>query len=324
MLAFLARRLAGLVVVMWSVTTLVFFLLRLSPGSPLYSILGFSANAQTRDALAHRLGLDDPIPVQYVDYLARLVRGDLGNSIFSGRSVASLIGDRIVITLELAVVTAVVWVAVGIVLGVLAATHPGGPLDGAVRVGSVLIVSIPSFWLGVVCVIVFGVRIPGVLPSSGWVPLTEDPVEHVRCLVLPVLVLGLGAGGIVARTMRASLADALRDDHVAYARAAGLPERTIVWRVAARGALLPTTTVAGLMTGMLVSGTVLVETVFRIPGMGQLTVSAFQRQDYPVAAGCSLTIALVFLLCNLAVDVLQFGLDPRLRAGLVRSRVGAA
>lgn len=324
MLSFIARRLAGLALVMWSVTTLVFLLLRFSPGSPLYSILGFSANKETRDRLANHLGLDDPLPVQYLRYLRQLAEGDLGTSMYNGHSVASLIGDRLAVTVELAVVTAVVWVGLGIVLGALAASRPGRFLDGAVRVGSVVVVSIPSFWLGVVCVIVFGVKIPGVLPSSGWVPFTQDPVEHVRCLVLPVFVLGLGAGGIVARTMRASLTDALRGDHVAYARASGLPERTVIWRVAARGALLPTTTVAGLMLGMLVSGTVLVETVFRIPGMGRLTVGAFQSQDYPLATGCSLTIALVFLLCNLAADVIQFRLDPRIRAGLDRRNAGAA
>ncbi|MDI2124970.1 ABC transporter permease [Yinghuangia seranimata] len=324
MLAFLARRLAGLALVMWLVTTLVFFLLRFSPGSPLFQMQGFSTSQESRDKLAEHLGLDDPLPVQYAHYLGRLLHGDLGRSIYNNRTVTSLITGPLAVTLELALVTALVWVAIGILLGALAAARPGGFLDGLVRVGSVVVVSIPSFWLGVVCVIVFGVRIPGVLPSSGWVPFGEDPVEHLRCLVLPVFVLGLGAGGIVARTMRASLADALRSDHVAYARAAGLPERTILWRVAARGALLPTTTVAGLMMGMLVSGTVLVESVFRIPGMGRLTVGAFAGQDYPLATGCSLTIALVFLLCNLVADLVQFRLDPRLRASLTRRRAGTA
>ncbi|WP_433360036.1 ABC transporter permease [Streptosporangium sp. CA-115845] len=299
------------------VISLVFVLLRLSPGSPLYTLLGFSYNEEGRAAVAARLGLNASIPEQYARYLRQLVSGDLGTSVFSGQSVGDLIAQRLPVSLELGLIAGAVWMALGVLAGALAALRHHSPIDGFVRVTSVVALSLPSFWLGLVCVLVFGVYIPGVLPVSGYVPLAEGLGPHLRSLVLPAFVLGLPAFAVVARTFRASVLEVLDRDYVAFATSMGMPRRTLVARVALRNAAIPLVTVVGLMLGMLVSGAILVENVFGVPGLGQLMVDSFRRQDYPVAAGCCLAVAVLYLLTNLLVDIAQLAIDPRIRESVL-------
>ncbi|MFF3669367.1 ABC transporter permease [Microtetraspora malaysiensis] len=318
MVSYLLRRLIALVTTVFVVISLVFVLLRLSPGSPLYTLLGFSYSEEGRAAVAARLGLNASIPEQYAHYLAQLAGGDLGTSVFSGQSVRELVSQRLPVSLELGLVAGVVWMALGVLAGALAALRHGSPLDGLVRVASVVALSVPSFWLGLVCVLVFGVYFTGVLPVGGYVSLADGVVPHLRSLILPAFVLGLPAFAVVARTFRASLLEVLDRDYVSFATAMGMRRRKLVLRVALRNAAIPLVTVMGLMLGMLVSGAILVENVFGVPGIGQLMVDAFRRQDYPVAAGCCLAVALLYLLTNLLVDAAQLAIDPRIREGVLK------
>lgn len=318
MTSYLLRRLIALLTTVFVVVSLVFVLLRLSPGSPLYTLLGYSYSEEGRAAVAARLGLDASIPEQYVRYLGRLVTGDLGNSIFSDQPVGALVGERLPVSLELGLLAAGGWMLLGILAGAMAALRHGSLIDGFVRVASVVAMSVPSFWLGLVCVLVFGVYVVGVFPTDGYVPPGEGLVAHLSSLVLPAFVLGLPAFAVVARTLRASLLEVLDRDYVSFARAIGQPRGQLVRRIALRNAAVPVVTVMGLMLGMLVSGAVLVENVFGVPGIGQLMVDSFRRQDYPVAVGCCLAVALLYLVTNLLVDLAQFAIDPRVREGVLR------
>ncbi|MEU8802400.1 ABC transporter permease [Spirillospora sp. NPDC048819] len=317
MLRYLGRRIAGLAVVLFVVLTMVFFMLRAAPGSPADAYLGMNPTPEKRAAVEERFGLDEPIWTQYATFVGNLLRGDLGDSLFSDRPVTEIIGERLPVTLELGLLALLFWVVVGLAAGTLAARRRDSFTDGAVRVVSVIALSIPSFWLGLVLVVVFGLYIEGVLPSSGWVGFGADPVQNLRSVVLPGIALGLAAGAVIARTLRGSLIETQRTDYVSFARAMGMSERGIMRRIALRNAIIPTATVIGLMVGLFISGTVLVENIFNIPGIGQTIVGAFRQHDYPLAIGCTLVTAAVFLVANLAVDFLYFALDPRIRAGFL-------
>ncbi|MEV0973507.1 ABC transporter permease [Microtetraspora glauca] len=317
MLRYVGRRVAGLALVLLIVLTLVFFMLRAAPGGPVDAYLGMNPTPEKRAEVEHRFGLDQPIWVQYAKFLGNLASGDLGNSLFSDRPVSAIIGERLPVTLELSLAAFLFWVVVGLAAGALAARRRDSFVDGLVRVGSVVALSIPSFWLALVLVVVFGLYIKGVLPSSGWVPFTEDPWENLRGVVLPAFALGLGSGAVIARTLRASMIETTRADYVSFARAMGMPERRVLRRITLRNAIIPTATVIGLMLGVFVSGTVLVENVFNIPGIGQTIVGAFRQHDYPLAIACTLITATVFLVANLVVDLLYFVLNPRIRAGFL-------
>ncbi|WP_106398829.1 ABC transporter permease [Actinocorallia populi] len=317
MLRYVGRRVAGLALVLLIVLTLVFFMLRAAPGGPVDAYLGMNPTPEKRAEVEHRFGLDQPIWVQYVKFLGNLLSGDLGNSLFSDRPVSAIIGERLPVTLELSLAAFLFWIVVGLAAGALAARRRDSFTDGFVRVVSVIALSIPSFWLALVLVAVFGLFIKGVLPSSGWVPFTEDPLGNLRGVVLPAFALGLGSGAIIARTLRASMIETAQADYVSFARAMGLNERRILRDITLRNAIIPTATVIGLMLGVFVSGTVLVETVFNIPGIGQTIVGAFRQQDYPLAIACTLVTASVFLMANLVVDLLYFVLNPRIRAGFL-------
>lgn len=323
MVTYLIRRLLALATTLYVVVTLVFVMLRLSPGSPLYTLLGYSYNPETREAVAERLGLDDSLLVQYGDYLGRLFSGDLGASLFSGQPVRGTLLERLPVSLELALIAAVVWMTIGALVGALAALRRGSFFDGVARVVSVVALSVPSFWLGLACVLVFGVYLPGLLPVSGYVPPGDGLGAHLASLVLPASVLGLPAFAVVCRTLRGSLLEVLDRDYVTYAVTMGLSRRDLLRRVALRNAALPTVTVAGLMLGMLLSGAILVENVFAVPGIGQTMVSAFKQQDYPVATGCCLTVALLYLVTNLLVDLVQMAIDPRTRESTLAGRTEA-
>ncbi|MEU8249678.1 ABC transporter permease [Nonomuraea sp. NPDC048916] len=318
MASYLLRRVIALLTTVFVVVSLVFVLLRLSPGSPLYTLLGYSYSEEGRAAVATRLGLDASIPEQYIRYLGRLLGGDLGSSIFSEQPVATLLAQRLPVSLELGLLAAGAWMGVGVAAGAIAALRRGSFADGLVRVVSVVALSVPSFWLGLVCVLVFGVYITGVFPSGGYVPPADGLAAHLNSLVLPAFVLGLPAFAVVARTLRGSLMEVLDRDYVSFATTMGMRRAELIRRIALRNAAVPLVTVMGLMLGMLVSGAILVENVFGVPGIGQLMVDSFRRQDYPVAVGCCLTVALLYLVTNLLVDLAQLLIDPRIREGVLR------
>ena len=301
---FVARRFITSMLVLWAVMTLVFLLISQTPGNVAMIFGGLDAR---------ELGLDQPLVVQYGRFMSSLARGDLGRSWLSGAEVSDLVADRAGPTLELALVTAVAATSIGLGLGLYSTARRGKLGDVAIRVATVIGVSVPSFWLGLLLLMLFGLYLRDLLPAGGWVPFSDDPVGNLAHLVLPASVLGLATVALVSRTLQVSMRDTMQRDYVTFGRSAGLSERRVIRSLALPNAVVPTVTVVGLLVGVLISGAVIVETVFTIPGVGRLMVQSLRNQDIPVATGATLFLAAVFLALNAAVDVLYAWLDPRLR-----------
>jgi peptide/nickel transport system permease protein len=308
---YLAGRLLQLIPLLWAVITVVFVLVRMVPGDPSLIMLGVEATDEQREAFRARLGLDQPLPVQYGLYLARIVQGDLGRSIFYRREVATLIADTIPATLELAFASLVLAVLVAIPLGTIAALYRGGALDWLSTVFAVGGAALPSFWLGLMLILLFAVWL-GWLPASGregppWTP------EGLRHLLLPAFTLALALMASTTRLTRAAMLEVLNEDYVRTARAKGLSGRVVVMRHALRNALIPIVTNIGLQVGGLLGGALLIETVFAWPGLGRLGVDALLRRDFPLIQGVVVGTVAAFALVNLVVDLLYAVLDPRVR-----------
>ena len=312
MLRYLLNRLAGLVAVMFLVATIVFVILRLTPGDPAAVMLGPQASQQDIDTLRARLGLDQPLPVQYATWLGQLARGDLGQSIFLDKPVLAALADRAEPTFWLTLMSLAIASAIALPVGILSAVRRGTALDQSVVTFSMFTSSVPSFWLGLLLMQIFSVRL-GWLPVAGYGGPDASIATRLSHLVLPAIVLGLVNSALITRFIRASMLDVLRDDYVRTARAKGLPERKVILKHAARNALIPILTVLGLTTALLVSGAVVTETVFGLPGVGSLVVSAVLRRDYPVIQGALLIIAAIYVLINLFIDLLYLLVDPRVR-----------
>jgi len=304
MLAFFLRRLLMLLFVLYAVVTFAFFVMRLAPGDPARIIAGFDAPYETILALRHELGLDRPILVQYGRYLAALFRGDFGRSYNTRRPVLEELGWRYKNTVVLALCAVAFATFLGVSLGSLTALRPYSVLDNSAMVFALLGVSAPIFWLGVIFMWVFGVKLR-LLPTGG--------TGTARHLILPSLTLGLALSAVIARMTRSCLLECLGQDYVRTARAMGFPERTVIYRYALRNALIPVVTVVGLQLGYSLAGAVLTETVFAWPGLGRLLVDAIFARDYPVVQGCFIFVAFTFALTNFLVDILYSFLDPRIR-----------
>ncbi len=329
--AYVVRRLAISVPILLGVSLIVFVMLHTAGGDPATTILGARADDASLAALRRDLGLDRPLPVQYLDYLRRALGGDLGVSYRSNTPVAREIANRLPATIELALVAMAVAVVVGLGVGALAAVRRRSWVDFASSGGVLLGVSIPTFWLGIVLIIVFGLWLRW-LPISGRVNprLGADPStpflafssalhgdwavarDAFAHLILPALTLAAWPAAIIARMTRASLIEALGQDYVRTARAKGLQERMVVIRHASRNAMLPVLTAVGLEFGALLGGAVITETIFSWPGLGQLTVAAIGARDYQIVQGVVLLLAAIFVLLNLLTDILYAALDPRI------------
>ncbi len=305
MLSFLAWRLLSAAGVLVGVACLVFLLLHLVPGDPVEVMLGERAGAADREALRQALGLDRPVLEQLAASLWGLLHLDLGRSLYDGRPVAALLAERLPATLELAAAALAVALAVALPLGILAAVRRG-PWDAGAMGLALLGVSVPNFWLGPLLILLFAIGL-------GWLPVSGR--EGPASVVLPALTLGTALAAVLARMVRASLLEALQEEHVRTARAKGLPEAVVILRHALRPALLPVVTVLGLQLGVLLGGAVVTETVFAWPGLGTLTIEAIQRRDYPVVQGCVLLIAAGYVLANALTDLAYGWLDPRVREG---------
>jgi peptide/nickel transport system permease protein len=303
MSSYVRTRLTLAIPVLLGVSIAVFAMLRLLPGDPAQIMLAESgASADKVAALRKELGLDDPLPVQYWRFLSGALQGDLGRSIQSNRPVTQEIAGQLPSTIELTVAAMIVALGIGIPLGLLAATHHNGPLDFgsmAVALGGV---SMPSFWLGVLLILLFSLKL-GLLPATG-----QGGLER---LILPAFTLGFGAAAIIARLVRSSVLEVLRHEYVTTARAKGLSPRVVLLRHALKNALIPVVTLVGLQFGALLAGTVVIETVFSRPGIGRMVVNAILVKDFPVVQGAILIIATTYVLANLLVDLLYAWLDPR-------------
>jgi peptide/nickel transport system permease protein len=310
---YLFKRFAGMVAVMFMVATITFVVIRVIPGDPAALMLGPEATAADIEALRGKLGLDRSLATQYWTFLSDLSRGDLGNSIFlGGQPVLRILADRTEPTICLTLISIAIAVAIGVPSGIVSACKRGRTADQAVISVAMLLASAPSFWLGLTFMQFFSVRL-GWFPTSGYGDPGAGFIERMRHLILPGVVLGLVNSALITRFTRTTMLDILEDDYIRTARAKGLGEWPVIMRHAFKNALIPILTVVGLTLALLLGGAVVTETVFNIPGIGNLVVSSVLRRDYPVIGGSLLAVAGAYVLVNLAVDLLYLLVDPRVK-----------
>jgi peptide/nickel transport system permease protein len=312
----LAHRIAVSLILAWVVATIVFLALHMVPGDPaelLLSTGGISPDPASVAELRQKLGLERPLLSQYGDFLARLLRGDLGNSLVDDYPVLHEIALRLPRTLELIFAGTLLAIVIGVPAGVYAAVHHGGTFDRCASGVTALLLAVPVFVVGTLLVLLFAQTLR-IMPAGGFAPLAQDPLLHLKLLTLPAIAIGKGLAAVLFRMTRAAMLDALANDYVRTARAKGLaPGRILVVHVL-RNALNPVITVLGLHMGTLLGGTVLVEYVFNWPGLSTPLLRAVEARDYPMVVGIVLTISVLFLLINLIVEMLQAALDPRIGA----------
>jgi peptide/nickel transport system permease protein len=307
---FIARRVAAMAVAMLGVSTMVFALIHLIPGDPVRVALGTRFDPQVYESKRTAAGLDRPLLEQYVTWLGRAVRGDLGTSFRTNREVTSMVLERLPATLSLAAAALLIAVVVAVPLGVLSAVRMGTKTDYAALTLSQFGVSVPDFWAGLMYILLFSLTLSW-LPPSGYVSPFDSIGGFVERLVLPAVTVGLISGSIITRFVRSAVLEALRQDYVTTARAKGLTERAIVLRHVMPNAAITIVTVVGLQLGFLLGGVVVVEVIFAWPGVGRLALTAVSDRDYTVLQGAVLYLAFTFLVINLLVDVLYAVLDPR-------------
>ena len=310
--AFLSRRLLHSAVVLLGVLVVVFSLLQLVPGDPIRIALGTRYTEASYEALKSASGLDRPLLVQFFSYLGNSVTGDLGVSFRSGQPVTELLMNRLPATLSLALVGIIIGLVIALVVGIWAALHEGTVSDAVVRIASQFGVSIPDFWMGLLLITVFSATFH-LLPSSGYVALTDDPWEWLRHIILPASAVGLVAGAILTRYVRSAVLEVVSMSYVRTAKSKGLSRRVVTFRHIVRNALIPVLTIAGIQFATILGGVIVVEVVFAWPGLGNLVYNAVATRDYPLIQGTVLLIAVMFLAVNLLVDMLYAVVDPRIR-----------
>lgn len=310
--AFIARRLLTLVVQLFFVAVLVFLMLRLVPGDPARAILGEMATEEQIDNMRHELGIDRPLLTQFMDWFTNVLQFDLGTSIISGRGVSGDIVDRIGNSFELIVISVVLSLIIAIPLGTIAALFSNRFPDFALSSFAMLGLSLPSFVIGTVAVLVFGLKL-GWLPQARYVSWTDDPIAHIKLLILPGLTLAFGNTAVILRMTRSSMLEVLRQDYVRTARAKGLAENRVIRRHTLRNAINPVISIVGLEVSTLLGGMVIVEQIFNWPGLSTLLLSGVLSRDYPVVQGVVLVIATLTIVTNVIVDILYAVLDPRIR-----------
>lgn len=309
---YLLRRLGLAVPVMFGVSLVSFLLIHLAPGNVATTLLGDQATPQLIKEIEQRYRLDRPLPEQYLVWMNRVLRGDLGTSFTSHQEVSTLLLQRASVTVEIGALAFLVALLGAIPLGVWAATHRNRRQDYTSAAVSLLGISIPDFWLGIVLIILFAVRLQW-LPAGGFVPLGQSLSGNLKSILLPVLILGFVNMALITRMLRASMIETLGQNFIVTARAMGVPWRTVVWDDALRNAFIPTLTVIGLTFARVLAGTVLLETVFSLPGFGRLVADSVFTRDVPTLQGALLVVGVIYVLANLSVDILYGVIDPRIR-----------
>lgn len=304
MLSYILHRILMLVPVLFGVTLVSFSLLHLVPGDPAELLAGLEATKEDVDRIRTEYGLDQPLAFQYLRFVGSAVRGDLGISIQSRHPVRELLLQRLAFTLQLSLVSILVASAIGLVAGIISSTRQYSFFDTASMLGALFGISMPIFWLGLLLILVFAVRLRW-LPSGG--------TGTLRHLILPAIALGSASAAVIARMTRASMLEVARQDYIRTARAAGYRERVVIFRHALKNAMIPVLTVFGLEFGYMLGGAVLTETVFSLPGIGRLLVEGIFARDYPVVQGAMIVVATTFVLVNLLTDVAYAFFDPRIR-----------
>ncbi len=308
---YIIQRLISTVFVVFGITFVVFFIIQLVPGDPARVILGVAASEENVVALRERLGLNEPMLVQYGQWVLGLLQGDLGNSLVTSQSVSQQILHRLPATATLALAGLLVGLTIAIPAGILSALKPHSKLDISASLLSQIGVSIPDFWLAILLILLFSLTL-GWLPSQGYTPFLENPVDWLFHLILPALTVGIISGSIQTRFIRSAMLDVLHEDYIRTARAKGLGERRVIGYHALRNALITIVTIIGLQLTALLSAVVVVEVVFSWPGLGRLTLEAVLDRDYPLLQGAVFTLATILALINLGTDLVYFFIDPRI------------
>ncbi|MBW7457560.1 ABC transporter permease [Paenibacillus sepulcri] len=313
-MAFIIRRLLLTIPVVLLVTIMVFSLLQLLPGDPASVILGQDATPEMLDALREQLGLNKPLPIQYVDWLVGVLHGDLGNSLVNNTPVIQLIKQSFPATLELAIGTFIIVILIALPAGIMAATRPGSWIDYSSTLFALFGMSIPHFWLGMMFIVMFAMKL-GWFPASGYVPFMENPAMNMSAMILPIVATGLRESAVLMRMVRSSLLEVMNADYIRTAYSKGLGERSVIVRHALKNALVPIVTTSGLIIAGLLGGLVITESIFSIPGFGKLIVDSIFKRDYVTVQGAILVSALLVVFINLFVDLLYIIIDPRTKSG---------
>jgi peptide/nickel transport system permease protein len=308
---YVLRRAGISLITLFGASVVVFLGVRALPGDPAVALSPETTDPRALQAIRAEYGLDNALPVQYMTWIGHAVRGDLGTSPKTGLSVTQTLLERVPITMELALLALAVAVLIGVPVGILAAVRRGSLPDFLCSTAALAGLSIPNFWLGILLILAFAVHYP-IFPASGFVPLT-DPLGNLTHMAMPAVVLGTGLAAVIMRQMRSAMLESLGADYVRTARAKGMSERTVVGVHALRNSLITVVTVMGLQLGVLISGAVITEQIFIIPGIGKLTIDSVFNRDYPTLQGVVLVTATGYILANLLVDIAYSLLNPRIR-----------
>ena len=295
-------------------TVVVFLGVRALPGDPALALAGEDRTPETLRAIRQQYGLDQSLPVQFWRFVSHALHGDLGISIRTGASVTSMLRTALPVTIELSLLAIAFATLLGVGAGIVAAVRRGRPAEWVANALALLGLSVPSFWLGLIAILYLAVA-TGIFPASGFVPLLQDPVENLRHIFLPAVILGTGLSAVIMRQTRSSMLESLSTDYVRTARAKGLRSGVVVRRHALRNSLIVVVTIVGLQLGGLISGAVVTEQIFGLPGFGKMTVDAVFQRDYPVIQGVVLITATAYIVINFLVDLLYSLIDPRIRVG---------
>src|SRR5690625_1736054 len=309
---YLLVRVGQSAITLFLVSVVIFAATRAMPGDPAVVLAGEDPSPETVAAIRDRLGLDEPLPVQYLHWVAGMARFDFGDSVRTGLPVADTVLTRLPVTLELAFLSLVVTAVVGILGGVVAAVRQGRPLDWLANTGALLGMSVPNFWLGLMGILLFAVAL-GWLPASGYVPLSESVTGNLTAMIMPAIVLGTSLAAVVMRQTRSSMIEVLNSDHIRTARAKGMPPGRVVLVHALRNSMITVLTILGLQLGALISGAVVTEQIFVLAGFGNLMVESVFTRDFPVVQATVMVTAVGYILVNLVVDLLYSMIDPRIR-----------
>ena len=312
MLSYAARRIALAVPLLVGMSVLIFALMRVVPGDPAVVVLGYKATPEGVRALREAFHLDEPVPQQYARWLGGVARGDFGLDFRQNEPIGRMILDRLPVTIELTLLAALGTALIGVPLGLLAGGRRGGPADRAAQAVGLVGVSIPDFWLGIMLILGLSLG-AGLLPSGGWAPFAESPLENLLHMALPALTLAVSRAAVLGRLTRAAVLDTMHRPFVQYARAKGLGERAILFRHVLPNAAIPILTVLGLQVGYMLGGAIVVEMIFTLPGLGRMTLDAVLERNYPVVQSTVLVIGAMFMLVNLLTDLLYGLFDPRIR-----------
>ncbi|MBN1313943.1 MAG: ABC transporter permease [Anaerolineales bacterium] len=309
---YIVKRLLEIPITVLIISIFVFGLMHLVPGDPIVEVLGPFAAEDSITAYRTEFGLDQPLLIQYVDWIERLFHGDLGKSIFTREPVSKMIADRLLVTLTVSAAGAIIYLTVAFPAGILAALNKNRLIDYLIRTLATLGMSVPGFFLALVLIVIFGVQLRWV-PFAGFVSPFDDFVGGIKCLIIPAFSLGIMSTGYTIRMLRACMLDVLGDDYVRTARSKGLAEKWVIVRHALPNAMLPVITVLVLNAAFMIAGTVIIEMIFAMPGMGRLMVNAVMKRDFPIIQGVTLMMGLVFVFASLVADILYAIVDPRIR-----------